>query len=275
MHPELIKIGWFKLQSYGVLLAFSFLVGILFAAHRAKKRNIPQNFILDLSIIIAISSLLGARFLYVIFHLNEFRGHWLDSISPFQSSGEFGILGLTMLGGVLGAILASWIYVRVKGYNFLKIADIFSPSIALGLIFVRIGCFLYGCCYGIPADGSWWGIVFPLDCPAGAAFPDTPIYPTQLFSSFGGVIILGSLLLMEARTFPDGFTFFSFLVLYGMKRFLIDILRYYESSMVLFQFGSIRVSVNQGISLILITIGLIGIGILWQRQYKSRLDSHE
>lgn len=275
MHPELITIGWFKLQSYGILLALSFLLGIIFAAYRAKKRDVPQSFILDLSIVIAISSLLGARFLYVVFHLDEFRGHWFDTISPFQSSGEFGILGLTMLGGVVGAILTSLIYIRLQGFNFLKIADIFSPSIAMGLIFVRIGCFLYGCCYGIPSDGSWWGVIFPFDCPAGAAYPGTPIYPTQLFSSFGGVIILGCLLLIEERAFPVGFTFFSFLALYGIKRFLVDFLRYYESSMVLVQFGSVHISVNQGISLIFIAIGLTGIGFLLIKKYKLNVGSNE
>ena len=258
MHPEIIRIGWFSIQTYGLLLAVSFLIGIALAARRAEKRNVEQKFVLDLSIVIIIAAILGARFLYVIFHLEEFYGHWLDIISPFQSNGEFGIGGLTFLGGLVGAILASIVYARHKGYPFLVVADIFAPSIAVGLIIVRIGCFFNGCCYGVPVHDSIWGVIFPVTCPAGAAYPGILIYPTQLFSSFGALII--SLLLLWQDDFrkPAGFTFFLFLVLYGIHRTVIDLFRYYEPSMVMAKIG-LPLSVNQGISIVLIIIGVWGI----------------
>ena len=273
MHPILIKTDWLTIQSYGVLLAISFVLGIALAVRRAAKSGISQKFVLDLSVLIVISSLIGARFLYVIYHLDEFRGHWLDMVSPFQSSGEFGIAGLTFLGGLIGAIIASIAYSKAKGYPFLLVADIFTPSIAAGLILVRVGCYLNGCCYGVPAPESVWGVVFPFDSPAGAANPGLAIYPTQLFSSFGGAVIVGILFLIEIKKRPVGFIFYSFLPLYGLHRLLIDSFRYYEPSMVLTHISSHGFSVNQGISIILILIGTAG--LLFSRGKVSKERSQE
>ena len=145
---------------------FSFLLGIFLGMYRAKKRDIDPNKIMDLSVVIVISAILGARFLYVIFHLEEFRGHWMDMINPFQSSGQIGIAGLTMLGGFLAALASSLIYMWRHKLPILKIADILAPSVGLGIFITRIGCFFNGCCYGTPTKVPW-AVVFPPESAAG------------------------------------------------------------------------------------------------------------
>ncbi len=185
MHSKLFQIGNFEIHSYGLALAISFLIGIYFSMYRAKKQGIDPNKIVDLSVIIIISAILGSRFLYVIFHLDEFRGHWLDTVNPFQSNGQIGIAGLTLLGGLVAAVVFGLLYLKIKKLPILKIADIIIPAVGIGLLITRIGCFLNGCCWGLPTDSSLV-IIFPQSCPAGAFNPDIPIYPTQLFSSFKG-----------------------------------------------------------------------------------------
>jgi phosphatidylglycerol:prolipoprotein diacylglycerol transferase len=256
VHSKLFQIGPLEIHSYGLLLAISFLVGIYLSIYRAKKQGVDPNKIIDLSVVIVLSAIIGARFLYVIFHLDEFKGHWLDTFNPFQSSGQIGIAGLTMLGGLIAAVSFGMLYLKIKKLPALKIADIVAPAIGLGIFLTRIGCFLNGCCYGVPTDVPW-GMIFPAECPAGFAFPNQVIHPAQLYESLNGLIILGALLVLERYKKFDGFLLYFFFILYGIARFIVDMFRYYENSMVLFQLGNFAISVNQGISILMVLLGSI------------------
>ncbi len=254
MHSKLFEIGPLEIHSYGLMLALSFLVGIYFAIYRAQKQGIDPNKIVDLSIVIVVSAIVGSRFLYVIFHLDEFKGRWLDTINPFQSSGQIGIAGLTMLGGFVAAVTFSVLYMKIKKLSILQICDIMIPSVALGIFITRIGCFLNGCCFGLPTDAPW-GMVFPQESPAGYCFQNQPIHPAQLYSSFYGLAIFGLVLFLEKYKKFDGFLLYSFFVFYGISRFVVDFYRYYENSMILAEVGNVSVSVNQGISFAMIVLG--------------------
>lgn len=260
MHSKLFQIGPLEIHSYGLMLAISFLIGIYFSMYRAKKHSIDPNKIIDLSVVIVISAIFGARLLYVIFHLDEFKGHWLDTINPFQSSGQVGIAGLTMLGGFIAAVSFGLLYLKIKKLPVLKIADIVVPAIGLGSFITRIGCFLNGCCFGKPTNASW-GMVFPHDSPAGYCFPGQTIHPAQLYSSLYGLIIFGLVLLLERYKKFDGFLLYLFFILYGFSRFIVDFFRYYENSMIIVRLGNFSISVNQGISILMILLGGIFICI--------------
>ncbi len=269
MHPTLFKIGPLEIHSYGLMLAISFLLGIFLAMRRAKKQGIDPNYVMDLAVVIVLSAIIGARFLYVIFHLEEFQGHWLDTINPFQSNGQIGIAGLTMLGGFLAALISSLFYMRIKKMPMLKVTDVMAPSLGLGIFITRIGCFFNGCCYGMPTDGPL-GMQFPMSSPAGFHFPHTAIHPTQLYSSLYGLIILVVLLWVERWKKFDGFLLYVFFILYGLSRFTVDMFRYYEDSMVLLKMGSVSLSVNQGISIALI---LTGAGLIFYNLVKNETEN--
>lgn len=259
MQPVLFKVGAFELRGYGLMLALSFLLGIMLAVHRAKKRDVNPNHVMDLSVIILISAIVGSRFLYVVAHLDEFRGHWLDTINPFQSSGQIGLAGLTLLGGVILSFISSFVYLRQKKLPFLRFADVVIPSVGLGIFLTRIGCFLNGCCYGLPCEHGHLCVTFPADSAAGSVFPGVPLIPTQLYSSLYGLIIFVALLAMDRKKHFEGYLFYWFLILYGISRFIIDIFRYYESSMVLFKIGGLGLSVNQGISILFVIAGIVAL----------------
>ena len=239
------------------MLAISFILGIYWSVSRAKKRDVDPNHVMDLSVLVIICSIVGSRILYVLFHLDEFRGHWTDTFNPFQSNGQIGIAGLTMLGGVLLSVLVAFIYLKVKKIPFLKLADVMIPAFALGIFITRIGCYLNGCCWGLECtEGAHWCVIFPANSPAGSMFQGIPIIPTQLYSSLYGLLILVSLIGVERWKKFDGFIFYLFLILYGVARFVIDMFRYYESSMVVIAFGERGLSLNQTISLSMIIVGL-------------------
>lgn len=256
MHSRLFQIGPLEIHSYGLMLAISFLIGIYLAIYRARKSGIDPNKIIDLAVVVVLGAIVGARFLYVIFHLDEFKGHWLDTFNPFQSSGQIGIAGLTMLGGFIAAVGFGMLYLKIKKLPILKIADIAAPSIGLGIFITRIGCFLNGCCYGVPTS-SKLGMIFPPESPAGFTFPNQAIHPAQLYSSLYGLIIFGLLLVLERYKKFDGFLLYVFFILYGISRFIVDMFRYYETSMVLVQLGDFAVSVNQGISILMVLMGSV------------------
>lgn len=265
MYPVLFKIGWFEAHSYGLLLMVSFLLGIYIATRRAKKAGENPNHVVDLSMVIIVSSLIGARGLYVMLHLDEFKGRWFDILNPFQSDGTIGIAGLTVLGGIILASFSSYGYLKYKKLPILPIFNIMTPSVALGIAIVRIGCFLHGCCFGTECTYSW-AVIFPPNSPAGFIFLNIPIHPAQLYASFGGVVVFSMLLLSEKVHFFKDKTFFTFLILYGVSRFIVEIFRYHEESVVLLHNNNFVLSVNQGISVALI---IIGIGVFAYSTFKK------
>lgn len=272
MYPVLFKIGWFEAHAYGLLLMVSFLLGIYLAVLRGKKVGFDPNLIIDFSIVMIVSGLIGSRGMYVVYHLDEFRGRWLDIINPIQSDGTIGIAGLTVLGGILLCIMSGLAYLRYKKLPILPIFNVFAPSVALAYSIGRIGCFLHGCCFGTSCSYAW-GLVFPPNTPAGFTFTE-PIHPAQLYASFGGAISFALLLLGERFRFFKDKIFFIFLILFGVSRFIEDIFRYYEENMNLFHISGEKISVNQGISVLLIVIGIFGIVYL-SRKNKSELFKDE
>lgn len=257
MHPVLFEIGAFQVRSYGLMLALSFLLGIYLAVYRAKKtKDVNPNTIMDLAVILIISAIVGSRILYVITHLEEFRGNWMDTFNPLQSDGTIGIAGLTVLGGVVLCFISAIIYLRFKKVSFLKYADVVIPAVGLGIFLTRIGCYLNGCCYGLPCEEHAMCVTFPYHSPAGAQFPGVPLIPTQLYSSLYGLIIFVGLLILERWKRFDGYLLAWFFILYGISRTIVDFFRYYENTDMLITFGQNGLTVNQGISLVFVGVGI-------------------
>ncbi len=250
MYPILIKFGPLAIRTYGFLLALAFISGIWISARRAKKQKMSIGWLPDLSLIVLISAIVGSRFFYVIYHLEEFEGHVLDMINPIQSTGEIGIGGLSMFGGLVLAIVCGITYIHLKKLPVWRIADIIAPSIMLGLGVARIGCFLNGCCFGQPSD-SFLAVIFPQESPAGFIFPETPLFPIQLVASFYGFFIFGTLSALEKFKRFDGFTFWLMLIFYSVARFTIDFFRYYEESMIFARIGAVRFTVNQALIVVI------------------------
>jgi len=269
MYPEPFEfIGIHFIRSYGIMLALAFLIGILWARKRAIKAGISPDTVVDLSFVVLLASIIGSRFFYVIYHLDEFSDNILDTINPFQG-GSVGISGLSMMGGVVLALLAAALFFKIKKINPWPICDAMMPMFALGLAIARVGCFLNGCCYGLPTHDHL-GLVFPADSAAGYHYPGLPLIPTQLYSTLAGAAILAIVLISEKIKKFDGHSFWLTLGLYGLWRFTIDFFRFYEESMVLMTVAGQDVSRNQGLSLLLTLISTFAIIILYRKWKKGR-----
>ena len=254
MHPVLIDIGPVQIRSYGFMLALSFLAGMYLAARRAKRVGVEPQQILDLSVYIILAAVVGSRLLYVLFHLEEFANP-LEFFALWRG-------GATFYGGLLAAILVSYAFLARKRLSFLLVADIIAPSIALGVALTRVGCFLSGCCYGKPTTHAW-GVVFPPDSAAGYSAAQAAhalglttmsLHPTQLYAAAYGLVIFAALLALEPRLRARrGATFGLLLVLYGVARFGVDFVRFYESNARVL----LDLTFNQLISIVLFAVGVL------------------
>lgn len=266
MHPVLIEVGWFNVYSFGLMLAVSFLVGIYVASFRAKRFGVNPQHILDLSVYLILAGVVGSRLLYVVFHLDEYN-NLLDVFALWQG-------GATLYGGFLLAIFAAYVFARKKDIDFLTLSDILSPSLALGIMLTRVGCYLSGCCFGKETSLPW-GVVFPPDSPAGAYERQiagdvgaiAALHPTQLYAAFYGLVIFLVLMLSEKKLAKRGATFGALLVFYGIFRFTLDFFRYYEQNMKVF----LDITVNQLISIALFLLG--GYLLLRKTRMETKVES--
>lgn len=266
MHPELFRIGPLVINSYGLMLALAFIVGLFLAIKKAEKKGIGSNIIVNLAFIVMISAIIGSRLFYVLFHLEEFKGRWVYTFLPIQPDGSIGLGGLIFLGGFLGALLSGGIYLYKKKISFLKVVDSVAPSLAIGLFFGRIGCFLNGCCFGKACDLPW-AVTFPPHSPAGYQMGNIAIHPTQLYSSAYGLLIFIILMLLDKKVHYDGFLFGVFLVLYGVSRFTVDFYRFYETQMFLID----GIEFNQLVSLLLVIGGIVLLLVLKRGKVKENM----
>ncbi|MHB8078712.1 MAG: prolipoprotein diacylglyceryl transferase [Candidatus Krumholzibacteriia bacterium] len=234
MHPVIFGF----LKSYGLMLSLSFLLGILLCLRRGRARGLSDDLVMDFSFAVLVSSLVGVRLLYVLTHLGDFHP-WYRAFYIWEG-------GLTLYGGILLATATVWWLARRRRVPFLVMADVMSPAVALGIGITRIGCFLNGCCFGLPTRLPW-GVTFPAGSLPDRILGHVPLQPSQLYGSLGGFGVCGILLLWERRRSPAGATFARFLLLYGLVRYVEDFARWYERSARL----AGDLTVNQGISLAL------------------------
>lgn len=225
MHPLLFEIpqialgqwtiGPIPIRLYGLMIGAGFLLGITLAARRAKKEGINPERILDMGVYLLLAAIIGSRALYVATAAHEFTRNPLDVFAIWKG-------GLVFYGGLLAAVPVGIWFVRKHGLPVWKTADIMAPSIALGHVFGRLGCFFAGCCYGAPCTGP---ACVTFTDPRSLAPLGVPLFPTQLMESGGEFMIFGLLLGLHRFKRFDGQIFFLYLLLYAVLRFSIEFFR--------------------------------------------------
>ena len=233
MHPILFTIPIINhpVYAYGAMLGLAFISGVYLGMYFANREGIPYKISYNTYVIVIIFSLIGARVAHLITNpetwgvLRE-RGFFA---ALFASKCE----GLVAYGGYIGGTLSAWVYFRLKKMDFWSMVDCSTPSMVLGLGITRLGCFLAGCCHGIPTDLPW-GISFPPGSPASYAFldkalagrfPSPPVHPTQLYESLLGFILFPlSIWALKRRKFT-GQAFLLMVPLYAVGRFLLEFIR--------------------------------------------------
>jgi prolipoprotein diacylglyceryl transferase len=237
----------------------------------------PIHRITDITMVAAISGLTGAK----LFSVLEDWEHFIkDPIGNFFSGS-----GLTMYGGLILAFFVCYWYVRKKGIPPIQMMDAVAPALIVGYGVGRIGCQLSG-------DGDW-GIVNTAAKPGWMSFlPDwawaqyyphnvvregipipncvgdfctylnPPVFPTPMYETLMCVVIFIILWMLRKRITIPGMIFCIYMILNGLERFLIEIIRINPTYPVM----GFMLSQAQIIALGLILIGAVSAILLWVRR---------
>ena len=259
MHPILFDFGPFTLYTYGVLLAAAYLLGLQFALVRARTRGLDRQRVMDLGIWIIVGALAGAKLLLLLTGFRQYTQDPRAILDLVRSAGVF-------YGGLIAAVAVAVVYMRRYRMPVWTTTDVFAPGIALGHSVGRLGCLMAGCCFGRPTSVPW-AITF--HNPAASLNSDTPLgvplHPTQLYEAGAELIVLGVLLWLErrGRAFP-GRTFWSYMLLYAVSRFLIEFYRGDPR-------GAVGIfSTSQFLSLILAPLAVVMLVVLARRDDSGR-----
>lgn len=215
MFPILFRLGSLNIYAYGVFIAIGFILGFFLALRRGRIEGIPTERIIDLFFFVVLSAMIGSRALFVLINFKDYRHQPFQMFSLWEG-------GLVFYGGLILATAVSLIYMWRTRLPVWKMADLFSPSIALGLFFGRLGCFLAGCCYGKETSLPW-GVTFT--DPSSLARLHLSLHPTQLYEGIGSLFLFFFLIWKRRSKTFEGQIFWLFLLLYSVLRFLIEFLR--------------------------------------------------
>lgn len=249
MYPEIWHWGALHLRSYGLMLAIAFLVGTWLALRESRRLGLDEDRVVTVILAALVAAVAGARLLYVLEHITDFRDGWIEIFAIWQG-------GLTLYGGIVAGTAVGLLVARRLGLPMWSVADALAPSLALGTMFGRVGCFLNGCCYGRPTRLPW-GVVFPPDSFAGLEFGSAPVHPAQLYFALAGLLLFVLLWALRKRLRVPGVLFWLFIALFAMVRVPLDLTRAYEPGAVLAEGGGFRFTESQFTSVMMALFALL------------------
>lgn len=221
-----IELGPLSISPHGLGIAVGFLLGARLMLPLARAKGMVDEVTYPLFTRAAIGALIGARLAYVANHLASY-GSPFEVIQVWRG-------GISLVGGIIGAIVAALPRIRSSGLSFWKTMDAAVPGLALGIMVGRIGDLIIGDHLGKPTD-----FVLGYRCPSIGVPTASPCAPTGFSARTPGVIvhqaalydlvlaglILGLLVLLARRRRYDGFLTVVFGVAYGAARIGEDFLR--------------------------------------------------
>jgi phosphatidylglycerol:prolipoprotein diacylglycerol transferase len=215
--PEIVAVGPLRIRWYGLMYVLGFLAAYALIPRQPKARRIglSREVVPDLIFFLAVGLVAGARLGYLLFYQAHnwtfYLEHPLEIIATWHG-------GMSFHGGLVGAVLAGWIFCRRRGLPFWAVADCVVVTAPVGLGLGRIGNFINGELFGRPTQVPW-AMVFP----GGGAVPR---HPSQLYEAlFEGLVLFVILWLLSRKDRWDGFLVAAFLFFYGLFRFILEYFR--------------------------------------------------
>lgn len=234
-----IQIGPLTLHMYGIMIAIGYVSALFICEKRAKKRDMNTDVLYGIFWCAVIGGALGSKILYYTVNIKDVIAD-PSIILNFQN-------GWVVYGGIIGGVLASCLYCKIKKVDFVAYLDLVLPAVAFAQGCGRIGCFFAGCCYGrettSPLGITYWQSDF---APNGVK-----LVPTQIYSSIGD-FAMAFLLMAYAKKEPaKGRVAAGYCILYSIGRFVIEIFRNDYRG----EYGPF--STSQLISVFILAIGIV------------------
>ncbi|MBE7522925.1 MAG: prolipoprotein diacylglyceryl transferase [Burkholderiales bacterium] len=260
VHPEFdpiaIHLGPLAVRWYGLMYVVGFVAFLMLGRVRANRNLLtgwrPQD-VDDMLFYGVFGVILGGRLGYVLFYKPlYYLAHPLEIAAVWQG-------GMSFHGGLLGVLVALWLYARRRGKRWLDVTDFVAPLVPLGLAAGRLGNFINGELWGRPT-GANWGMVFP-------QVDALPRHPSQLYE-FGleGLALFAILWTFGGRPRPMGAVSGLFLAGYGVARFVVEYAREPDAFLGTLAFG---LSMGQWLSVPMIAAGVIMMAWAYARAGKA------
>jgi phosphatidylglycerol:prolipoprotein diacylglycerol transferase len=212
--PVLIRVGPLEVRWYGLMYLLGFVCAYFVIRSELKRKNgpIPAESADDLLFYLIVGMLIGARLGYALFYnLGSYLSAPWEIFFVWHG-------GMSFHGGLVGMVVAGVIFSRRQNAPFMELADIGALAAPIGLMLGRIGNFINGELYGRVTTVPW-GIVFPDGGPL-------PRHPSQLYEAFfEGPFLFALLWWLRVRTKRPGEVLATFVVAYGILRFIVELFR--------------------------------------------------
>lgn len=225
-----IPLGDFSISPHGVGIAVGYFLGATLMARRARRTGFDEDHAWNAAVVGVLGAIVGARAAYILGHSAQFSSP-IEYLQIYKG-------GISLAGGLIGGFLAAWIYCRAKKLDFLRLADLAAPGLAIGTAVGRIGDLVIGDHLGKTTDGFWgWEyqggelISRPPCDPAvypsadGCIEPGMVVHQTALYDSIWALVIFLILMLLDRRPRRKGFLVFTWAALYSIGRIVTDFTR--------------------------------------------------
>ena len=172
---------------YGLIISIGFLLAVIFAFHEAKRLDISSEIIIDLVLWGTPAGIIGARLYYVIFNWSDYRNNLSDIFAIWEG-------GLAIYGAIIGALISTYVYCKIKKIDILRVLDIGAPGLLIGQIIGRWGKFC-------ESRGIWQETNLPWRMEIYDIYAKTrvEVHPTFLYESLWNLIGLILILLYRKR----------------------------------------------------------------------------
>ncbi len=259
-----ITIRW-----YGAIIAFGFLLAVLFGGRTAYKWKMSLDKMIDVLIYGTIFAIIGARLYYCIFEWDRYKDNPLEIFAIWNG-------GLAIYGGIIGGILAGFVVCKIRKLNFYNLLDMAGMSLLIGQGIGRWGNFANQEAFGTNTDLPWgmWSkktALYIMENQATFAEkgiemdPNLPVHPTFLYESIWCIIGFFVLFFItkKLRIF-SGQTFLCYGIWYGVGRTIIEGFR--TDSLYI---GDTTIRVSQALSLGIVIVCLVTLIVLTVKYKKN------
>lgn len=237
MHPYLELTFWpnqsITVSSYLLffLLACMAVLVISIVGIRRNKLSLCKSIVMLLAMVAAVP--LGARILHIV----------TNPVIYQQSPAKMWSLHLTgfsLMGGlVLAALLGILLSVLLR-FDPWSLADSIAPGLGAGIVLIRIGCFLNGCCFGKVTDLPWAvhypmgsipykyylpGLLEQKTALSFALFGSPGVHPTQLYELSAALVITIVIIYLGRKNMPSGVLFLLFSLYFAVFRWVNSLFR--------------------------------------------------
>jgi phosphatidylglycerol---prolipoprotein diacylglyceryl transferase len=244
--PVALQLGPLAIHWYGLMYLFGIVLGWYLLHRRAATHGWTTQQVGDIVFWSAVGVIAGGRIGYLLFYT---QGEFLTNPMMLVRIWEG---GMSFHGGLLGVLLAMWLYGRAHGRGFLQMTDFIAPVVPIGLGLGRIGNFINGELWGKPTDAAW-GVVVD-----GVARHASQLYQFAL----EGVVMFVVLYLYSARPRATGAVSGLFALLYGVFRYAVEFVRLPDAHIGYLAFGWLTMGQLLSLPLVFIGIWLM----LWSRR---------